>query len=50
MDKMPENVVAVEALQERLSANAFNNWMGMEIQELTEDELTVTIKWREEMM
>ena len=33
---MRENVVTVEALQERMSANAFNNWMGMEIQELTE--------------
>lgn len=47
---MPANVVTAEALQERLSANPFNNWMGMEIQELTEDELTVTIKWREEMI
>lgn len=47
---MPANVVTAEALQERLSANPFNKWMGMEIQELTEDELTVTIKWREEMI
>ena len=41
---MPDNIVTVEALQERMSAN--NNWMGMEIQELTEEELTVLIKWR----
>lgn len=47
---MPANVVTKEALQERLTANPFNNWMGMEIQELTEDELTVTIKWRDEMI
>lgn len=47
---MPDNIVTVEALQERMSANAFNNWMGMEIQELTEEELVVSIKWREEMM
>lgn len=47
---MPENVVAVEALQERLSANPFNNWMGLTIRELTEDELTVTLTWREEMI
>jgi uncharacterized protein (TIGR00369 family) len=47
---MPANVVTKEALQERLSANPFNNWMGMEIQDLTEDELSVTIKWRDEMI
>ena len=47
---MPANVVTAEALQERLSANPFNNWMGMKIQELTEDELVVTIVWREEMV
>lgn len=47
---MPANVVTKEALQERLSANPFNNWMGMEIQDLTEDELIVTIKWRDEMI
>ena len=47
---MPNNIVTVEALQERMSANAFNKWMGMEIQGLTEQELVVSIKWREEMM
>ena len=47
---MPANVVTKEALQERLSANPFNNWMGMEIQDLTEEELIVTIKWRDEMI
>jgi uncharacterized protein (TIGR00369 family) len=47
---MPNNVVTVEALQERMSANPFNAWMGMQIQDLTEDELTVTITWREEMI
>lgn len=47
---MPANVVTKEDLQARLTANPFNNWMGMEIQELTEDELTVAIKWRDEMI
>mgnify|MGYP003389256189 FL=1 len=47
---MPANVVTKEALQERMTANPFNNWMGMEIQELTEDELIVTITWRDEMI
>jgi hypothetical protein len=39
---MPANVVTVEALQERLSANPFNAWMGLEIQSLTEEELVVS--------
>lgn len=47
---MPENIVTIEALQERMSANPFNNWMGLTIDELTEDELTVSTKWREEMV
>lgn len=47
---MPANVVTVEALQERLSANPFNAWMGLEIQSLTEEELVVSLKWREEMV
>lgn len=47
---MPANVVSKEDLQERMSANPFNSWMGMEIQELTEDELIVSIRWRDEMI
>ena len=47
---MPNNVVTAEALQERMSANPFNSWMGLKIENLTEDELTVSIKWREEMI
>lgn len=47
---MQKNIVTAEALQERMTANAFNNWMGMEIQELSEDQLVVAIKWRPEMM
>ena len=47
---MPDNVVTQEKLQERLSANPFNNWMGLEIVSLTEEELQVRLKWREEMI
>ena len=47
---MPDNTVTIEALQERMSANAFNNWMGLKIDELTEEEIVVSIKWREEMV
>ncbi len=47
---MPDNVVTAEALQERMSANPFNSWMGLTISSLTEDELTCSVKWREEMI
>lgn len=47
---MADNVASVEALQERMSANPFNAWMGLAIESLTEDELTVTARWREEMV
>ena len=47
---MPANVVTAEALQERMSANPFNSWMGLEIQSLTEHEMIVSLKWREEMV
>lgn len=47
---MPDNVVTAEALQERMSANPFNSWMGLTIASLTEDELTCSVKWREEMI
>ena len=44
-----DNIVTAEVLQERMSAT-LQQLMGMKIQELTEEELTVVIKWREEMM
>lgn len=47
---MPDNVITAEALQERMSANPFNSWMGLSIVSLTEEELTCSIKWREEMI
>lgn len=47
---MPENVVSMEALQERMAGNPFNSWMGMRIEALTEDEITVSVAWREEMI
>ena len=47
---MPDNVVTQEKLQERLTANPFNNWLGLEIVCLTEDALQIRLKWREEMI
>ena len=47
---MPENVVSKDALQERMSANPFNHWMGLKIESLTETEIEVSIRWREEMI
>lgn len=47
---MAENVVAQDKLQERLVANKFNEWMGLEITNLDEDSIEITMKWREEMI
>lgn len=47
---MPENVKSIEELQARMSANPFNSWMGMTIEGLTEEEITVSVRWREEMV
>ncbi len=47
---MPDNVTSMEALQERMSASPFNDWMGLRIESLTEDEITVSVGWREEMI
>ena len=47
---MAENVVAADKLQERLVANHFNAWMGLKIDSLDEDSITITMTWREEMI
>lgn len=47
---MPENVVSADKLQERLTANPFNLWLGLHVISLGEDELRLGLKWREEMV
>lgn len=47
---MPDNVVSAEKLQERLSANPFNAWMGLKILNLDEDSIEIGLVWREEMI
>jgi uncharacterized protein (TIGR00369 family) len=47
---MAENVVTLEKLQERLTANPFNAWMGLRIQKLDEDGIEIVMTWREEMI
>lgn len=47
---MPENVVTAEQIQERLTANPFNAWMGLNVLSLDEEQLEVSMTWREEMM
>ena len=47
---MPENVVSAEKLQERLTANPFNAWMGLKILKLDEDSIEIGLVWREEMI
>ena len=45
---MSENVVTAEALEERLIANPFNNWMGLKVLKMDEDMLEIGLSWREE--
>ncbi len=47
---MSENAVSAEQLNERLVANPFNAWMGLEILELTEETIEIGLKWRDEMI
>lgn len=47
---MPENVITADKLQERLSANPFNKWMGLKILKLDNESLEVGLVWREEMI
>jgi len=47
---MAGNVVSIEKLQERLTANPFNAWMGLGIVALDEDTIEIGMKWREEMI
>ncbi len=47
---MSENVIGLEKLQERLTANKFNDWMGLSITKLDEESIEISMKWREEMI
>ena len=47
---MAANVVSMEKLQERLTANPFNAWMGLEILKLDEESIEIRMTWREEMI
>jgi len=47
---MAENVVSLEDLQARLTANPFNAWMGLGIIALDEDRIEIGMTWREEMV
>ena len=47
---MSANVIGLEKLQERLTANKFNDWMGLSITKLDEEFIEISMKWREEMI
>lgn len=47
---MAENVVSIEKLQARLTANPFNAWMGLSITALDEERIEIGMTWREEMV
>jgi uncharacterized protein (TIGR00369 family) len=48
--KLSENIKTAKELQERLVANHFNDWMGLEIVGLDEESIEITMKWRDEMI
>ena len=47
---MAGNVKTAEELQVRLVANHFNEWMGLQIINLDEEKIEITMRWREEMI
>jgi len=47
---MAHNVVGAEKLNERLTANPFNKWMGLAILALDEEKIEIGLVWREEMV
>ena len=47
---MAGNVVSVGKLQERLVANHFNAWMDLNILNLDEKHIEISMTWREEMI
>lgn len=47
---MSENIKTKDELQTRLVANHFNEWMGLKIIGLEEDNIEISMTWREEMI
>lgn len=47
---MPGNILTASELNERLTANPFNRWLGLAIRGLTEDEIEIALPWREELI
>ena len=47
---MSKNIKTIDELQKRLIANHFNQWMGLKIIGLNEENIEIRMKWREEMI
>jgi uncharacterized protein (TIGR00369 family) len=47
---MSQNIKTKDELQTRLVANHFNEWMGLKIIGLEEDNIEISMTWREEMI
>ena len=47
---MAENKMTEEALRERITLAPFHKWLGLNLAELTEDGIKVTVPWREEFV
>jgi uncharacterized protein (TIGR00369 family) len=47
---MPDNVITAAQLEDRLTRNPFNAWMGLHVIAVDEDRLVIGLKWRDEMI
>lgn len=47
---MAENKMTQAELQEKISSGPFNQWLGFQFSEVTEDGIRVTVPWRDEFV
>ena len=47
---MPENKMTAEELQDRIRQAPFHQWLDLNVTEVTEEDITVSIGWREEFV
>ncbi|MEE2760002.1 MAG: hotdog fold thioesterase [Pseudomonadota bacterium] len=47
---MPENKMTRKELEERILQAPFHQWLGLRVEEVTEDGIRITMPWREEFV
>ena len=47
---MPENKISFETLAERLRVAPFHQWLGVELEAMDEDGITIRVPWRPEFV